>query len=498
MSPGRTLFSSPALRLGLLLLLLLLGVALLPAPAARADIVRLRTGETIKGRPIQERSNENFLTVEDYLTGALRRFDWKAVDPADRDRLQQQWMWVSTEQAIIDGVRLVVRLTGGGTEEIYGVVEKENDTTIFLRRQGDLLEVPKAMVDSLDEEPLDVRQVYSPQQLFTQLVEKMKKEGADFDDLDARQHWRLAEWAFLVGDLEAAETHYAAAAADEEFLKKELASQRRARVKSLLQDRAALQTLKAARMKLQMHLFRRVREILDGFKETHPDASEAVLEQVENLRKQLTEARSKYFITVARREFVKIVEALIEDKVREKDIQMTDVTSWSRKELPDSVFEKLAEKYMKRYDDVTPEEARTFWDRRLEARRKPRWRKATYGAGTFIVDPPKIKPPKRRSGGGNRRPSRKGGGAAPRIKIPPPPKRDSWWAKAKPRERVQWVLSYFAERSELFELGERSYRPCLLCHGVGLLSMQLQTGDTLWYLCPRCGGAQQDVIVKFR
>ena len=37
-----------------------------------------------------------------------------------------------------------------------------------------------------------------------------------------------------------------------------------------------------------------------------------------------------------------------------------------------------------------------------------------------------------------------------------------------------------------------------MCHGVGLLTKTLQTGDTLSYLCTRCGGAQQDVVVKYR
>ena len=54
------------------------------------------------------------------------------------------------------------------------------------------------------------------------------------------------------------------------------------------------------------------------------------------------------------------------------------------------------------------------------------------------------------------------------------------------------------ENSELFELDDREFRPCAMCHGVGLLSKTLQTGDVLSYLCTRCGGAQQDVIVKYR
>ncbi len=484
----------------LIALSVLSALVLAIATPAAADVVHLRTGQAVKGRPVQERSNENVLTVEDYLTGALRRFHWEAVDPADRDRLQEAWGWKNTEGQVIEGSRIVLRLSGGEEEEVFGFVESETDAVLKLRRQGDLLTIQKASVISNEPEPLDIRQVYSADQLFERLVERMKEEGVDFSGLTGRDHWRLATWAEWAGALEQAKLHYTAATEDEEFLKRDLANQRLARVDALIQDEAARQTLKTARIKLQQHLFRRVREILEGFSEVHPDAGEAVLAQLETMKAEALSQRSTYFTTTAKREFVDIVEDLIQDKVREEvdgePIALTDVTSWTRRDLPEAAFTRLAEKYMHRYDDVTPEEARTFWDRRLEQRRKPRWRRSSYGAGTFIVDPPKIKPPKRNQRGGQRRQGRGGGGSA---QIPKPPTRDQWWtSKATAKDKTQWVLAYFAERSELFELDNREFRPCQLCHGVGLLSKTLQTGDVMSYLCTRCGGAQQDAIVKYR
>ena len=491
MSTSKTLFAACAA----------LAVVVTLAGPAGADVVHLRTGQAVKGRPIQERSNENVLTIEDYLTGALRRFDWDAVDPADRERLQGGWGWTNNEGQLIEGSRIVLRLSGGEEEEIFGVVESETDAEVKLRRQGDLLTIQKAQIVSNEPESLDVRQVYDADQLYERLAARMKEEGVDFGALTGRDHWRLATWAEWAGALEQAKVHYTAAAADEEFLKRELANQRLARVDALIQDEAARQTLRTARIKLQQHLFRRVREILDGFGEQHPDAGEAVLGQLEAMKADATNERSAYFTNVAKREYVDIVEDLIQDKVREEvdgePIALTDVTSWTRRDLPEAAFARMAEKYMSRYDDVTPEEARAFWDRRLELRSKPRWRRSSYGSGTFIVDPPKIKPPKRNSGGGGgaRRPGSGGGGS---VQIPKPPTRDQWWDKANVKDKTQWVLAYFAERSELFELGDREFRPCQLCHGVGLLSKTLQTGDTLSYLCTRCGGAQQDVVVKYR
>ena len=78
----RTSLALPALAL-------LAGVLLVaPARPASADVVRLRTGEAIKGRVIVERSNEQVLVIEDYLSGATREIAWQAVDPTDAEKLQ--------------------------------------------------------------------------------------------------------------------------------------------------------------------------------------------------------------------------------------------------------------------------------------------------------------------------------------------------------------------------------------------------------------------------
>ena len=475
----------------LLALSILVPLVLVTVPPASADVVHLRTGEAVKGRPIQQRSNEAYLTVEDYLTGAFRRFEWGAIDPEDRSRIRRDWGLEGTGDNTLAGAVLEIKLDDGSTTEIRGKVENEDDTTVYLRKDGEIVEVPKSRIVGRDDEELDVRDVYSTDQLMEQLYKDMRAdENIDFDNLTANDHWQIASRAEWVGDLDAAKEHYTACADDETYLKRDIAVQRLAKVEALLQDKAAVQTLRDARMKLRMNLFRKTRDMLDKFAEKHPEASEAVNGKLEDLRAEFNERRLTQLQLTAKRRFVKILQDLISDKVREKGVAITDVTGWTRRELPDQGFATLAEKAMGRLDDVTPEEAKSLWD----GRPKRQWKRVTYAGGTFIVDPPKIKPPKRRRsrGGGGR------GGGGGQVQIPKPPTRDQWWEKASIREREQWVLAYVVERSELFELGEREYRPCPMCHGVGLLTKTLQTGDTMSYLCTRCGGAQQDVIVKFR
>ena len=57
-------------------MLLVLAVLLLVAPVCVADVVHLRTGEAIKGRPLPAESDEKVLAIEDFLSGSTRRLRW--------------------------------------------------------------------------------------------------------------------------------------------------------------------------------------------------------------------------------------------------------------------------------------------------------------------------------------------------------------------------------------------------------------------------------------
>ena len=270
--------------------------------------------------------------------------------------------------------------------ELEGILEHEDETRLQVRSQGCVQEILRSRVLTVVEIEIDVRRVYSPEQLMDQLYEAMRAdENVDFDDLTADDHWRIASRAEWVGALEVAQTHYAACAADATCLRREAARQRLARladVMALLRDQAALQTLRDARVKLRMSLFRESREILDGFAEKHPEVGEGVTERLDDLRAEFVQRRTTWLQRVAARRFVRLLQDAIRDKVREKDVAITDVTGWTRRELPDQAFLTLADA-MGRHDDVTPEEARSLW----EGRPKRRAKRVTYGCGSYIVDP---------------------------------------------------------------------------------------------------------------
>jgi hypothetical protein len=481
----------------LVLAALVTSVLFLSAPRADAEVVHLRTGETVKGRLLPERSDENVLVVEDYLSGSVRTLAWKVVDKDDTQRIQEAWGWTNKALATITGQRIVQELNNG-SQVIRGLIVKTDETYYHIMMGGTERKVRKASVLEKTDELMDPRDIWNPEQLTNRFVTELRKDkavlaaGWDVDAPGAKLAWRMAEYAENAGDYERARGWYAICANDEDFLNASVAAQRLDRVKGLLRDKEALATIREIRMALSLKNFRKVRTMLAEFPTKHPGAGVLLQDRLEKAQKIFTQRRAAFFTVEAKINFPKLVLKEIKKKVKEKDIGLADASAWTRRELPEIAFQLLSDRFGRK-DDVPTEEARSFWDNR----KKSGWRTVTYGSGTFIVKPGKIKPAKRRRG--NKKRKNSSGGAAPKVSLPKPPTRDQWWAKSDPKQRMYWIMAFFVENSGPFEVAdEPKLTPCPQCNGAGLESQRLQTGDSVKFICRRCAGSQTDKRVKYR
>jgi hypothetical protein len=477
MSPRRRLLLA-ALALGLL--------GTLPE-ATSAEVLRLKTGETIKGRVVPEKSREDVLVVEDYATGALREIAWKALVERDSERWLENLGIEDKKGPLEIECESITYRVGGGTDVVNGVVEREDDATIHVRTAGRVVPIEKSRVVSREKGTCDATELFTPEELHA-------RKMSEVNPTDARGWFRVAKFDEKIGAYAEAKTAYENAAADAEFLYAEQARAKVTQLTALLKDKEAFDALRDLKVKLSSKQFARVREGLERFPEAHPEAGEAVKKAVEGLKEQFKRDREKALAKAAGDAYVKIVRKLVRLRVKDKEVKINDVLSWTKKSLTEEAMAELAGKsYLGRLDPVvTPEEARTLWD----ARPKRDWKRASYGAGTFVVEPPKIKPPSNRGGGGNRRPQ---GGPAVQIDIPKPPTRDSWWEKESSEKREEWIVAHYAETSGLFEVHPKKDKTsCDPCVGTGLMRRALSGGGELVFLCTRCGGAQVDLTVKFR
>ena len=479
-----------------LMTLAVAGLFALAVPGdADARVIQLKTGEALKGRIIMEESNEEILVFRDLVRGSVRRIRWAAVDSEQRLEIWLELGWINNAARTVLGDVIEQKLDNGKINELRGKIENENAQTVNLRQNGQLLPVPVSQIVSRRQEEMDARSIWNPEQLWDNYIRGLKddteKTGfTDLESADARTKFAAAQYAEWAENLEMAKQWYGVCAADTSFLNAKVAGQKLAAVEELIRDAEARGSLKQMRMLLAYKSFRKFKVWLEEFPTKHPEVGEVVSIRLERLTKRFEDERNEYFRREARTHFVKISEKLIEKKVKEKDITVTDVTSWTRRELPEEAFKLLSERFARK-DDVTPEEAQTFW----EQRKKRNWITRSYGAGTFVVKPAKVKPPKKKKSSNNRRSS---GKAAPKITIPKPPTREQWWARAKSRERTSWVMAYFVERSGLFEVGPEKLSNCKICNGAGLESKTLQGGGVLAYICTRCAGTRSDWLVRFK
>lgn len=457
------------------LLLSALVVSFTPGTAL-AEVIRLRTGEVVKGRPVERLSTEAALVVEDATTGNIRRFLWKVIEPEDRKRILAAWGRLPPTIEPVKGHVLVLTLEAGMTTEVRGLLSGDTKSHYRVLTAGKAMEIEKARVREVREEPMDPRAIWTPGQLVLDYIARLPKTALDETGLPtSATHLAIARYAEVLGAFGAARRHYREASRDEEAPHHKYAFQKEAEMRALLAEEGALTELRAARMALQLHSFRTMRARLQKLKAAHPEPSEALSKRIRELESDAEVLRERHFAAVAGRLFPKLVRKRIEAYVREERGDLTHGMAWLRRELPELAFEALVGR-MRRQDDVTLEEARAFWGQR------PRraWRTTTYGSGSFILlGALKGRPP---------------GGKG----LPKPPTRDVWWARAKDGERVSWMFTYFMEKSLLFDLEETQGKACSTCAGRGFESHRLANGRMARFLCRRCAGTQFEKVIRYR
>ncbi len=453
---------------------------------ARADVVRLRTGEIVKGRPIARLSTAESLVVEDLITGNLRTFLWSVVERGDRDRLLTRWHRKEEALAPIMGQRLTLRLHGEGKHTIRGLLVGESETHHRLQRAGTVVDIEKSRVIDVAKVMLDPRDVWSPEQLVAKFNTQLAKERKA-GDLSVEEHFRLGNYAYKVGAYEQAARHLTLCAGDASFASAAAARVRVTELRTLLAERVVIAAMRAIRTSIALKSFRKARTGLAALDSHDLKPGTPLATRIEALKAYFAEKRRAAFTKAARSDFLDFVYRVTARSVHERSTDLADVRAWARKSLADDAFRSMAKDWT-RLDDVSPEEARVFWANR----KRSAWSSVSYGSGTFIVEPAKQRPAKRK-------PKKSTGASGPGVTVPKPPTPDQWWAKASQRERMDWILAWFVENSDLFDVDPTPLRAnCPRCHGKGTLSMRTADGAVHRYLCTRCAGSQQDRRVKFR
>ena len=442
--------------------------AVIAIPRARADTVALKSGETIIGQVMLERSDDEVLVVKDAVAGVMREFAWTAVLEADATRYAAAARtangsnWYTTT---VPGERVTYRLDGGA-HEMLGLVEREEDGFVTVRDSTTATPRKIAIVDVVAREPVDL----VPQDVWP-AAEIFERKRLALDPGDFRSWMRLALCGERVGVYDLARGAFeSAAAATKDESQKKLARMGAARVtETALQEVQALLKLTELRALLDAAHWARVREAIDSFLDRHPKSTVRVTRALDVLRADFTRMRRAHFASRVAGAIEVVARRLIENRVRPSDVAFNDIQSWIRKEAIEEAFTDVEKLFSVDDPAVTAQEEKAFFDDRPKT--DASWRRASYDSGSFVMRP-----------GGLRVPTR-----------------DDWWQTATAGARAQFWWAIFVERGGLFEVRPFAGRVvCSMCDGVGTLVKLGTHGERIEYVCPRCFGAKFDHVIEFR
>ena len=429
---------------------------------------------------------------------------WELLREEDRKRLRIRFGLEDDDSGadlLMDGHRVFVR-----RGDYYdGLIEERKQDQIVLRRQDGLMHLRNEAVLRVEERPVSVFEVYTPEELYQQ-----RAEGLAPADDDVVGQLELAKWATKVGLYGKALEHYLKiTAADPEYKADFIANQVK-RLKVLDRNKELREAIRTAEKAGFAH---RYPECLAYFDEilNAPGLDQTLRREVEKKKQRFLKRRWKYYSQLIVRDYHRQVSRRIKKMAASKDIHsrdkkkqltITSAMNFVRSQLHKDIIAWLAERY-----ELDPKkEVEEMWKNRKSKIK----RSATYGSGTFIVEGKKggrgasgtgaqnralqeaLDRLRRRQSGGNNQPT-----AAPQRQRKPLTK-DEWWKKADSVQRAFFLKAYFAEKSGHMEVVSTSWRICPTCGGTGYIKILGMQGGLVKTPCPRSQGLKGDKLVYYR
>jgi hypothetical protein len=542
---------------GLAAATLILGVG--TVETAHAEVLRLDNGRTMHGTVDRGFIDEEYVKIKLFSTGGVVRVRWEHLIHEDRDQWQIDLGLKEEEddKALqFDGHKLLFLNNDTRLGYILNpeAMEGPPSTIVRFQTQGKVEEYPRAQIARVDNVALDISQVYTPMQAYEAKFEQIQPTtGYD--------HHALAEYARKVGAYDKAKEHWTEAQDDDEFMATDQGRRvesNLARIDILIRNQALRAELDVVKRMLvvakSQRSFQRAAEMYrdartEVFRLQTENEDEAVQKalKIPQLAKRTEVERRKFFERHLPREVYRRLRAMFYSKSREKKVKdippgvsraerakmetqgtFEGARQYSARQakldLWNGIFEDVGatktlmewqEKVEKDPTSITEEDQKElarlasmekslkrelaqFW----EDRSKKHHTTTSYGYGTFIVDKGnsenlKTKRKPRSNRGGRNSRGNRGGSSSKKTKQATT--QDEWWEQANAKERQNWLLSYFAERSDVLEVVRWWHVDCDNCAGLGYKLINVAaTGEQEAHRCTTCNGVGIIRKVKWR
>jgi len=532
--------------------------AVLLAPSAPADTIRLENGRIMHGNVDRGYVDPEYLRIQMFNTGGVVKVRWEHIIVEDRDTWQVDLGLRESDEAVelkVDGHKILFvnnlvligmilnpdALSGGAAGEIIVQSKGKQDT------------YPRGSIAKAEPMRVDLALVYTPRQAY-----EIKRD--EINPNNGPTHFDLAEYGKAVRAYEEAKEHLLKAKEDLDFLKTPQGKQidsKLATLEILLRNKALQTDLDRVKVALieaksagrdfgrTAQIYLEARDSMLRIMKQYEDKKIQAEFKIPDLAKRVETERRVFFQKRMPTEVYSWLRKAANEKSREqkvKDIppgtdrqqvailQMKGTFEGARQYFTRQATEdlwnhiikivgageamaeiqktmdkdpaKLTEqekdraKRLAELEKSLRDELQDYWTNRS----KSGGYTTSYGTGSFIVVKSDLKltrkaPP---AGGGNR--GRAGGAgqqqqAVDVIKTP-----DQWWEAASTSEKANWLLSWYAEKSGFLEVtrkGPENAVNCDNCGGLGYKKVNVaSTGEEEAERCQSCNGCK--VIQKIR
>lgn len=480
----------------------ILSVLLLCAATARADIITLQDGRILHVKVVE--TTDAGLTVERLDNGGKVTLRWEHLRDADRKRLRIQY-GLEEEESEADLVMVGHRIYPRQSDFTDGLVTgSDNEYFTMMVRGREERYRKDALRKPPEEREVSVFEVYTPEQLYQKKIAELAA------DADIEVIFEFAKYCTRITMYDKAIEHFTKVKELDPGFKAEYIANQLKRLEILDRDK---ETRKLMREADQLGNSQKFDQCLARLREIAASGSVAAEIKAEAAKKVTVweKKRHEYYSNAVVQGYYRYVRKTLEDLSRDKRIYEKDekerysidkAMSFIRSQLHKDAVKHLAEKL-----GLDPKnEVEKMWKDRKRKSRDP----VSYGSGTFIIAGVKE--------------AQKDGGAAQNdaarqvqdylrrlnrgqqqqqeqqaeIQGPKLKSKDEWWASVESIVRLYWMLAYWVENSDQFEVTKRSFNACEQCGSTGTIKILGTQGSLQRFTCPRCQGNKGDTVLYYK
>lgn len=531
-------------------------VALLPAPPAAADTLRLENGRILHGTVDRGYQDPDHVRIQLFHTGGVVKIRWEHLIAEDRDSWQVDLGLKDSEEAVqlrVEAHKITFVNATSIIAKILNIEAMGNGPSAEIRvlRKGKEETYARGQIAAIEAVMADLALIYTPRQAY-----EIKRD--QINPNNGPTHFDLAEYAKAVGAYEEAKEHYLQAKEDADFASTPQGKQidsRLATMEVLLRNRALQSDLDRVKVLLieakskgdfglTARVYLEARDAMFRIMDQYKDKKIQAEFKIPDLAKKVETERRVFFekrMPAAAYAWLRktATEKAGEQKVKDIPpntprqevaiLQMKGTFEGARQYFTRQATEdlwnhlvklvgagdklaeiqKIMEKDPSKLTDADKDRARRLaaMDTGLRAELKKYWEDrskaggytTSYGLGSFIVVKNDLKLVRRQppAGGGNRGNNQQ---PAQQQAVDVIKTADQWWEAASTSERASWLLSWYAEKGGFLEVtraGEENAVACDNCGGLGYRKVQAaSTGEEEATRCTSCNGCK--VIQKVR